>query len=157
MEPENPYGKYIEGRDAIVLMGQTPDRIKALVEGWPAANLRRSYAPGKWEARQILLHLAQVEVALANRIWMALTAPDYVVQPFDQDAWVNAEPVPEGLAALQAYYALRQLTLACARSLTPERRAHTFTHPERGTISVNWLLVMLAGHDIHHLRQLETI
>lgn len=157
MEPENPYGKYIEGRDPIVLMGQTPDRIKTLVENWPAANLRRSYAPGKWEARQILLHLAHVELALANRVRMALSAPDYVVQPFDQDEWMKTEPVPDGLASLHVYYGLRQLTLACARNLTAERRAHTFTHPERGTISVNWLFVMLAGHDIHHLRQLETI
>lgn len=157
MDPENPYGKYVEASDPVALMGETPDRIKALADGWPPERFRESYAPGKWEARQIFLHLAQVEVALGNRIRMALSATDYIVQPFDQDAWIQNEPAGDGRTALAAYYALRQLNLACARQLTPEQRTKRFIHPERGAISVNWLLVMLAGLDIHHLRQLEMI
>lgn len=156
-DPANPYGKYLEGRDPIALMGQTPDRIRALVDGWPADRWQQSYAPGKWNARQILLHLAQVELAFGNRIRMALSAPDYVVQPFDQDAWIQFEPAGDPGLALQAYDALRRLNVACARHLSPEPRARQFAHPQRGSISIDWLLAVLAGHDIHHMRQLEQI
>ena len=156
-DPENPYGTYLEGRDPVALMSQTPDRIRALVDGWSADRFQQRYAPGKWNAAQIVLHLAQVELAIGNRIRMALSTPDYVVQPFDQDAWVRFEPVGDPGMALQAYHALRQLNVACACHLSPEQRAKHFAHPERGAISVNWLLVLLAGHDIHHMRQLEQI
>jgi hypothetical protein len=29
------------------------------------------------------------------------------------------------------------------------------SHPEYGTITVDWIVHLLAGHQIHHLQQLE--
>ena len=49
------------------------------------SDFERSYAPGKWSARQILTHLAQSEIALSYRVRMALTTPGYAAQAFDQD------------------------------------------------------------------------
>jgi hypothetical protein len=41
--------------------------------------------------------------------------------------------------------------------LTPEQRQRVFKHPEYGELTVEWVMAQLAGHDIHHLRQLERI
>jgi hypothetical protein len=88
---------------------------------------------------------------------MAVTTPGYVVQPFDQDAWLLREPVLKGPDAFRAYYANRQFNLPLFRSLTPDERALALHHPERGTIHVEWILEMLAGHELHHLGHFETI
>ena len=42
-------------------------------------------------------------------------------------------------------------------ALSSSDRQTTFTHPEYGAISIDWLVHQMAGHQIHHLRQLERI
>src|SRR5690242_9454308 len=104
--PENPYGKYVEGRDLIGSLGDTPERIAAIAAGWDDAAYERSYAAGKWTARQILIHLAQAELVFSTRVRFALAEPNYVIQPFDQDPWIALETQPTGQQALDAYLAL---------------------------------------------------
>jgi hypothetical protein len=153
----NPYARYVEGRDVERLLAETPEAIKRVVESWTPDRFRRSYAPGKWEGRQILLHLAHTELAFGMRVRMALATDGYVVQPFDQDAFVRAERNADGPAALRAYSALRELNLLLLRSLSAAERATRFQHPERGEITVQWVFDLLAGHDLHHLGQLRQI
>ena len=153
----NPYGNYIEGRDPLRSLEETPRRIATLARGWPAATFARSYAPGKWSAAQILVHLAQAEIVLATRLRFTLAEDGVTIQPFDQDAWMAAEPAADGLAALDAYVSVRTMTLLLCRSLSAEQRARTATHPEFGAISVEWMIEWLAGHELNHLPQFETI
>jgi hypothetical protein len=68
-----------------------------------------------------------------------------------------AEPAVDGIAALDAYAAVRTMTLALCRSLSAEQRARTVTHPEFGAISVDWMIRWLAGHELNHLPQFEAI
>jgi hypothetical protein len=155
--PENPYGKYVEGRDLIGSLSETPERIAAMTAGWSEDAYERTYAPGKWTAREIFIHLAQAELVFSARVRFALAQPGYVVQPFDQDPWIALETQPTGPEALDAYLALRRFSLPLWRALTPEQRARRCMHPERGEIDVNWLLTMIAGHELNHLPQLEAI
>lgn len=157
MNSNNPYGKYVEGMDLLASLEETARRIESLMSGWTPEMYERSYAPGKWTARQLLTHLVHAEMIFSERIRFALTKPDYVVVPFDQDEWMRTENTVPGEAALAAYLALRRVNLAFFRSLTPSQRAQRFQHPERGEIDVSWVLTALAGHDRHHLPQLETI
>jgi hypothetical protein len=153
----NPYGKYIEGREPLRSLEETPRRIAALARAWPAAAFERSYAPGKWTAAQILVHLAQAEIVLATRLRFALAESGVAIQPFDQDAWMAAEPAVDGLAALDAYVSVRAMTLLLCRSLSAEQRTRTATHPDFGAISVEWMIEWLAGHELNHLPQFEAI
>ena len=59
--------------------------------------------------------------------------------------------------ALDAYTALRRFNLAMFRALTAEQRTRAFTHPEYGTLTVDWIVHQVAGHDIHHLKQIEQV
>ena len=124
---------------------------------WSPADFERSYAPGKWSARQILTHLAQTELAVGTRARMALTTPNYVAQFFDQDKWIARESTTSGCDALDAFLALAALNRALFASLSPADRATTFSHPEYGSLDVDWILHLMAGHQIHHLKQLEAI
>jgi hypothetical protein len=157
MNANNPYAADLGTRDAIEAMAETPTRIHAIVSRMTDADLARSYAPGKWTAAQLLIHLAQAELALTNRVRMALTVDDYLAQPFDQDRWLTREADTAAAPALGAYIALRQMNLALFRALSKADRARTFRHPEYGELTVEWLLQMIAGHELHHLEQFETI
>src|SRR3989442_12543097 len=79
----NPYAKYVEGVDVLTALEETPRRLQALVNAWPGHALERSYAPGKWTARQILAHLTQTEMDFANLLLIGRTRPDYGVHAFD--------------------------------------------------------------------------
>ena len=153
----NPYGKYVEGMDLLASLQETSHRIESLMRGWTPEMFERSYAPGKWTARQLLIHLVHVEMIFSGRIRFALTTPGYAVVPFDQDDWMKIDNAADGPSAYAALAGLRRVNLAFFRSLTPAQRAHRFQHPERGEIDVDWILTALAGHDRHHLPQLETI
>jgi len=80
-----------------------------------------------------------------------------MAQSFDQDAWIARESKISGVEAASARFAMRQMNLALFTSLSPADRQITFSHPEYGALSVDWIIHMLAGHDLNHLAQLETI
>lgn len=153
----NPYGKDLGDRDPMEAFGETAERIRAVVERWPLGRMERSYAPGKWNARQILVHLAQTELALTTRARFALAQDGYAAQPFSQDDWMALDEGTDARTALDAYTNLRRFNVAMFRRLTPEQLQKTLSHPEYGELTVGWILAQIAGHDLHHLEQLERI
>jgi hypothetical protein len=153
----NPYGAPLGDRDPLDALSDTPGRIRTLVDGWTAADFERSYAPGKWSVRQILIHLAQTELALPARARYALSEDGYAAQAFSQDDWMPLDSALSARAALNAYTALREMNLGMWRALSAAQRAREFTHPEFGTLNVWWIAAQMAGHDIHHYRQLAEI
>lgn len=156
MKP-NPYADDLGGLDPLRALSETPQRIRALVEKWPADRWERSYAPGKWSARRVLVHLAQTELALTTRARFAASQDGYAAQAFNQDAWLELDDHADGPTALDAYTALRRLNIAMFTGLSPAQRRRTFSHPEYGDLTPEWIAAQLAGHDIHHLKQLERI
>ncbi len=150
----NPYAEALGGRDPLDALGETPERIKAAVAPWTDAQFERPYAPGKWSVRKIIIHLAQAELALSTRIRFALAEPAYVAQPFSQDAWLPLDERLDATTALEAYVMLRRMNVAMLRALPPERLDHEFSHPEYGMLTVRWVASQMAGHDLHHYRQI---
>jgi hypothetical protein len=154
---EHPYSDLVGTRDPIEVLSSSPRRIAQLVEGWDTKRWARSYAPGKWSAAQVVLHLLHDELAWSIRIRYALTVADYVPRPFEGADWVRLESPAEGPAALEAFLALRRLNLLLYRRLKGRELAQALAHPEFGTITVEWVLRVLAGHDLHHIKHLEAI
>jgi hypothetical protein len=155
--PVNPYAAALGDSEPLDALGRTPARIASLVGSWSDADFERSYAPGKWSARLILIHLAQSELAFGARMRYALGERDYVAQSFSQDDWLPADQGTGARLALDTYLALRRFNLAMWRSLAPDARDRPFRHPELGTISVAWVMAQMAGHERHHLAQLESL
>jgi hypothetical protein len=153
----NPYAADLGDRDPLQAYSTTAGEIRRLVEGWPAERFERSYAPGKWSARKILIHLAQTEIGLTARARLALTVDDYQAQPFSQDDWLPLDDGVDAGTALEAYTSLRRLNAAMFQRLTADQVSITFRHPEYGLLNVGWILAQMAGHDLHHLAQLKNI
>ena len=154
---KNPYAEPLGERDPVTALGETPQKIRSIVEAWTPEQFERSYAPGKWSARKILIHLAQTEMALPTRVRYALGTPDYQAQSFEQDDWMNADHSADAGTALAAYLSTRAFNMAMWRSLSEAQRQRTFTHPDFGELNVAWVAAQMAGHDLHHLRQFEQI
>jgi hypothetical protein len=157
MAQKNPYGEDLGSLDPLKALAETPKKIQAVVGKWPAKRWERSYAPGKWSARLILIHLAQTELALTTRVRFGASQDGYVAQPFDQDDWLPLDEGADGPTALAAYVALRKLNVLMFKGLTANQRKREFTHPEFGALTPGWVAAQLAGHDIHHLKQLRQI
>ena len=88
---------------------------------------------------------------------MALSTPNYAAQPMDQDAWVAKEEQLAGRDALDAFVAIARMNGTFFSALSAADRAATLTHPEYGALTVDWIIHQMAGHQIHHLAQLEQI
>ena len=164
MPPTTPYTADLDNREPISAMRETAARIRALIGDWRPDQFDRTYAPGKWDARQILTHLAQSELALGYRARMAITTPNYAAQSFDQDRWMMVEAGGAGGAggltghdALDAFLGLAAMNIALFASLSGVDRAVSLSHPEYGSLTVDWIIHQMAGHQIHHLKQLEAI
>ncbi len=157
MKPSVPYSDRLGARDPLAVLAETPARIEEMVRGWDGPRWSLGYAPGKWNAAQLVLHLAHDEIGWGNRVRLAVTEDGYVAQPYDGGAWVALEtPLPPDVA-LGAFSALRRLNVALYRRLTPGQKARVIRHPEFGEISVDWVIRVLAGHDLHHLEHLQAI
>lgn len=157
MTTPNPYAADLGSRDPLEALVDTPQKLRELVERWGEAHFERSYAPDKWTARQVIIHLAQTELALTTRVRFALSQKGYSAQAFDQDEWIAIDESADARTALDAYSSLRRLNLAMWTTLIPAQRERRFTHPEYGELTVGWVMAQLAGHDIHHYSQLTTI
>lgn len=151
------YAKDLGSREPVAAMRDTIARIQALTGAWTTSHYERSYAPGKWSARLILTHLAQSEIALGNRARMALTVPNYIVQAFDQDKWIARELHLAGPDAVAVFAAVAHMNVVLLDSLSPDDRRTPMTHPEFGLVDIDWLIDTIAGHELHHLAQLEQI
>ena len=153
----NPYASFLDGRKAREVIAETSDRLQQLMSRLGPGGLERALAPGKWPARVILCHLADCEVAFGFRLRQALAEPHHTIQPFDQDAWSKPYSSLPAREAWETFSALRRWNIALLDTLSSAEFSKKLTHPERGEMTFQAVVDTMAGHDLNHLQQLETI
>jgi len=153
----NPYASFLGDRDPQTVIADTPRQLQALAQRLGPDGLERRPAPGKWCAREVLCHLADVEVVFAMRLRQTLAQPHHTIQPFDQDDWAKRYGAFDAHSALETFSVVRRWNLALLASISPEDLARPVSHPERGTMTFQTIVETMAGHDLNHVRQLDTI
>jgi len=153
----NPYASQLGGADPHKTIFETPEQLAQLVQRLGPDGLQRALGPGKWTPREILCHLADTEIAFAFRLRQALAEPHHTIQPFDQDAWARNYAQLDAREALEAFSSLRRWNIGLIARTPREAYAKEVTHPERGTMTFQTLVETMAGHDLNHLRQLESL
>src|ERR1700722_12704940 len=116
----NPYASFLGGQDPIEVIRATPAKLEELVRTLDSEALNRAPAPGKWSIREVLCHLADVEVSFAFRLRQALAEDHHVIQPFDQDKWAVTYSCYDAVDAVAVFSALRQWDLALISCLPAE-------------------------------------
>lgn len=123
-------------------------------QGWED----RGYRAGSWTGADIVRHLADSHLNGYVRTMMALTDPDYTVQPYDQNGWAEQPlsdvPVDESATLLRT---LHRRWAALLRAVPPERFDEEFQHPEWGGLTIRTLVELYVWHGRHHLGHLNLI
>lgn len=153
----NPYASFLGNRNPLEVIAETPEKIESLLEALGPERANQSPAPGKWSAREIVCHLADCETVFAFRIRQALAEENHVVQPFDQDKWAKNYAAYDTDEALALFSATRAWNLRLIDSLPAEAFEKRLTHPERGEMALRVVIETMGGHDVNHIRQIETI
>jgi uncharacterized damage-inducible protein DinB len=157
----NPYIQRIlellGDKDPISVLQQTPSRLEHVLETLSPEGFETSHEEGKWTAREILAHMADVELLMGYRLRQAISESESVIQVIDQDTWAKRYKKLEPSHSVETFRALRSWNLALFSTFGLEDWNKETTHPERGKETVDLMVSFLAGHDLNHLRQLEQI
>lgn len=138
-------------QDPILVLEATPLKLEALL--LQIDDVDCPYAPGKWDARRIFAHLADNELAAGFRLRQTV-AQIAQVQPYDQDVWAARYGRTDPALSLATFQALRAWNLTLYAGFSLEDWLTEVDHPERGPMSVDLMVRLLAGHDLNHLEQL---
>lgn len=150
---------HAQGHDPVKIQSATNKKLSRLIQGVPAAKLRKCPAPKQWSAAEILAHLADVEIVIGWRLRSILGDPGTHVQAYDQNSWVVSGHYEkrDPRKSIELHRILREANLALFKSLSPAQRKHFGQHAERGRESVEHIVRMVAGHDVNHILQIERI
>jgi hypothetical protein len=121
------------------------------------AALERTYAPGKWPVRFILLHLADAETVLFDRVRRVLSEPRQVLWVFDQDAWaagLDYARVPLDVYA-RIYESVRAAVIYYTREYYETKGHLEFVHSDTGVRTLKDELEKFAWHNEKHLEQIR--
>jgi DinB family protein len=143
--------------DPLQSLAETPAKLEEALARFSPETLRKRPTPGKWSPAEIAIHMSEVEMVVGVRVRLVVGTNGIGIQGFDQDSWATRYDQADLRTALTAFNALRDANLALYRSLTPEQWEHYGMHSERGKETARRIVLLCAGHDINHLRQLEAL
>lgn len=147
----------LANREPIAVLESTAEQLEHYLSLFSPSDLALSYAAGKWNARDIFCHYADVEIGLGFRFRQAIAQENYTPQSFDQDVWATRYGRLEPSLAVATFNSLRAWNLALFSSFTMEDWNRQVNYPFAGIDTVDDMVRFLAGHDLNHLQQLATI
>jgi len=112
-------------------------------------------APGKWNSREIVHHIADSEVAAAFRLRLILAEDRPTIQGYDQDVFaqrLHYERPHE--ASLELFRYAREATAPLLDLMTPADWLREATHTKTGPFGPERWLQIYAGHAHKHARQI---
>jgi len=145
-------------QDPFAVLEVLADRLEEMAAN-NADKLETPEKPGKWSAKEVMLHMADSELVWGWRLRLIVGHDKPQITGYDQDLWAKRlHYADENLdLALQRIRVLRASNLQLIRSLSPEQLARTGVHTERGEESVEHMIKLYAGHDLVHRQQIERI
>jgi len=120
-------------------------------------DLARTYGPGKWPIRYILLHLTDSETVLFDRIRRVLSEPRQVLWVYDQDAWASGldySHVPLDVYR-RVYESVRNAVIYDAGQFYEQKGHLEFVHSVTGVRTLKDEFDKVASHNEHHLSQIR--
>lgn len=150
---------YVGRQNPLRMQAQMPAQLARAVRGLRPGQLKRRPRPGKWSIQEIAAHLADTELVYGFRMRMMLAQPGCSIQAYDQDLWANhlgyaRQPIRKLLERVRV---LREDNLRLLKGVPRPWWNRYGMHSERGRESVRRTVVLIAGHDVNHLRQIQAI
>lgn len=120
-------------------------------------ELSKTYGPGKWNVRQILHHLADVELAFHNRLKKIIAEPKQVIWAYEPDLWATQFSYIDAPLdnAKRVYQLCRELNRELAEVYFEAMPDKEFVHSKMGLRTLASELERLVTHNEHHLNQIR--
>lgn len=116
-------------------------------------------APEKWSIRQIMAHLADVEMVAAYWFRQVIAEDNPRLNDFDQDAWAKnldyARRQPK--QSLESFRRLRSENYELLKAVPESAFERLGMHSKRGPVSLRELVNSRADHVENHVRQVQAI
>jgi uncharacterized damage-inducible protein DinB len=148
---------YQEGKDPRAILSRTPAKLARRIGGVSRERLVRRPRPGKWSVREILAHLSETELLWGCRMRLILGQNGVPLVGMDQDVWAKRYGSVDPRGALRTFTALRRANLELLSGLRPADDRRWGTHSQFGRLTITRIVSLVAGHDINHTRQIESI
>ena len=130
--------------------------VAAALEGASDKDLDSRPAPGKWNAREIVHHLADSEMTSAVRLRLLVAEEHAAIRAYDEKDFAARLHYERPIASsLLAFQAARLSTGELLDSMTEADFAKTGTHPEHPSYSVDRWLEIYAEHAHNHAEQIR--
>jgi uncharacterized damage-inducible protein DinB len=149
-----------EERQAMIdQIAETPQKMRAAVDGLTDEQLNTPYRPDGWTVRQVVHHVPDSHLNSYVRFKLALTLEHPTIIAYDENVWANLDdarnaPIDISLDLLESLHRRWVLFL---RSLKGEDFQRTFNHPEIGTVSVDKNIALYAWHGRHHVAHITAL
>ncbi len=121
--------------------------LRRAVSGLTGPQLDTPYRSDGWTVRQVVHHLADAHMILYTRARIALTEDNPPVKTWDEVPDAKSAPIDDSLLIIDAVH--RRLARLLT-TLTSGQWCRTMQHPERGVISIDYLIELCAWHGEHH-------
>jgi uncharacterized damage-inducible protein DinB len=135
----------------------TADDLGATIRGQNDAALSRRPDAKNWAAKEVICHLRDTEESFMGRFEQIAAMDDLKLLPANPDRWAEERQYlrNDASAALAAFRKRREESLAYLRTLAPEGWKRGGVHPQRGRMTIDDFVTLIAWHDDNHLDQLK--
>lgn len=136
---------------------RTADDLAAAIRGQNDAALSRRPDAKNWAAKEVICHLRDTEESFMGRFEQIAAMDDLKLLPANPDRWAEERQYlrNDASAALAAFRKRREESLAYLRGLAPEGWKRGGVHPQRGRMTIDDFVTLIAWHDDNHLDQLK--
>lgn len=120
-------------------------------------DLKKTYGKNKWNIRNILVHMADAESVLHERIKRIIAEPKQVIWAFDQDLWsekLEYENFPLEISKT-LYSANRESIIFLADKYYEKNGDMEFVHSQSGIRTLKDEFEKVAKHNLGHIDQIK--
>jgi hypothetical protein len=160
---KNPYAKqlllYVVDKEPLEVFESTPFAIAKAIRGLNNNQLKKPPKKGKWSIAQIVSHLTDGEIVLGYRFRKVIAEPGSKIEFYNQNKWAENLHYEKAdcKKKLSLFTAIRKANVELLKSLSAKEWRRFGIHSERGKENLEKMLLLYAGHDMNHLKQIENI
>lgn len=132
-----------------------PELLENALDGLTEEEADRRPDPERFTLREMAAHLADFEFIFAERMRRTRDEDEPTLPGYDEGALAVERDYAHAdwRAKLVAFREERVRTLALLRGLAPEQWDRVAHHTEMGAVTLESQAVLMAAHDVYHLRQ----
>jgi len=148
-----------ERKEIVERFRSAPGKLERSIDGLGEYQLEFRPAPGKWNIREIAIHLCDSEIVAAHRIRRVLAENDARLTSYDQDLWAsNLKYGKRNLNnGVELFRLLRKSTSELFEDLTEVDWERTGIHDQHGKMTLLDLVRLYAEHCENHVAQIRQI